>query len=64
MTDKAIDKKKLIVARDKPKILELTSLQLGKKLFKFSNNFDLSIIFRLSFEQPENSEKILFSIPR
>ena len=47
MTDKAIDKKKLIDARDKPKILKLTSLQLGKKLFKFSNNFDLSIIFRL-----------------
>ena len=47
MTDKAIDKKKLIAARDKPKILKLTSLQLGKKLFKFSNNFDLSIIFRL-----------------
>ena len=42
-----IDNKKFIAASDNPKILKLTSLQLGKKLLKFLNNFDLSIVFIL-----------------
>ena len=63
MAAKAIDIKKLIVASDKPKILKLTSLQLGKKLFKLCNNSNLLIVFKLSFVQPENSGKIAFSIP-
>ena len=63
MAVKAIDSKKLIVASDKPRILKFTSLQLGKKLFKFCNNSDLSIVFILSLVQPENSVNNLFSIP-
>ena len=47
ITVKAIDNKKFIVASDNPKILKLTSLQFGKKLLKFLNNSDLSIVFML-----------------
>ena len=61
---KAIDNMKFIVAREMPKILKFTSLQLGKKLFKLCNNLPLSIVLILSFVHPKNSGKILFSIPR
>tara|TARA_B100000287_G_scaffold377634_1_gene379542 strand:- start:435 stop:629 length:195 start_codon:yes stop_codon:yes gene_type:complete len=63
MAVKATDNKKLIVAREKPKILKLTSLQLGKEFFKLFNNSALSVVFRFSILHPENSGKILFSIP-
>ena len=63
MVVKATDNKKLIVASEKPKILKLTSLQLSKELFKFFNNSALSVVFRFSFLHPENSGKMLFSIP-
>ena len=53
-----------MVASEKPKILKLTSLQLGKELFKLCNNSVLSIVPRFSSVHPENSEKTLFSIPK
>ncbi len=63
MAVKTMDSKKLIVASDKSKILKLTSLQLGKKLFRLCSNSNLLVVFKLSFVQPENSGKIAFSIP-
>ena len=60
---KAIDNIKFIVASEVQKISKFTFLQLGKKLFKFCNNSLLSIVFKFSLTQPENSVKILFSIP-
>ena len=50
-------------AKEIPKNLNLTFLQLGMLLFNVSNSFDLSVMPRLSKEQPENSSKMLFSIP-
>ena len=55
---------KLIPANEKPRSLKVTSLQFDGITFKVSNNFDLS---NISFElivHPENSSKMLFSIPK
>ena len=60
ITVKAIDIIKLIVASESQNTKNYI-LQLGKKLFKLSNNSVLSSVLRLSFVQPENSLKILFS---
>ena len=53
-----------MVASERPKILKFMSLQLGKYSFKISNNFVLSIVSRFSLVQPENSLKILCSMPK
>ena len=55
---------KFIVAREKPNILKLTSLQLGGLLFNDSIILDLSNKSMFGFVQPENSSKMLFSIPK
>ena len=59
-----LDNKKLIVARDNPKIRKSTFLQLF--VFEFSNlsNSFLSVIFSESLVHPENSLKISCSIPK
>ena len=64
MAVNAIDNMKFIVASDKPNILKLTFLQLGKTLFKLCNNSFLSVVSIFSFVHPEYSLKILFSIPK
>ena len=53
----------LIVARDKPIIVKVTSLQFGVISFNVSNNNSLSTTLRFSTVHPENSGKMLFSIP-
>ena len=62
--NKILDINKFIVASDNPNILKVTSLQLGKFFNNKFNNSSLLIIFKFSVEHPENSEKILFSIPK
>ena len=54
---------KFIVASESPINLKSTFLQFGIELFKDSSNSVLLIIFRLFPVHPENSLKILFSIP-
>ncbi len=57
------DNKKFIPAKDIPNKLKPTFLQLRILLFKeFNNSFLLIILIEL-LEHPENSSKILFSIP-
>ena len=54
---------KFIVASESPIILKSTFLQFGIELFRDSNSSSLLVMFRLLPVQPENSSKILFSIP-
>ena len=51
------------VARDKPNTLKFTSLQFGGVSFRLFNSSSLFTIPKLSEVQPENSGKILCSIP-
>ena len=53
-----------MVASDNPNILKLTSLQLGKISLNELSNTYLYKIFKLFAVQPENSGKILLSIPQ
>ena len=54
---------KFIVASESPINLKSTFLQFGIELFKDFNSSSLSVIFKLFPVHPENSSKILFSIP-
>ena len=63
ITLNTIEKMVLIEAREKPNILKFISLQLGRLLFKDLIISVLSIRSILAFEHPENSLKILFSMP-
>ena len=58
-----MDINKFIVASDNPSNVKVTFLQLDKFSLKELINSSLSIIFKLCAVQPENSGKILFSIP-
>ena len=55
---------KLIPANEKPRSLNVTSLQLEGISFNASNNFDLFNISLVLIVHPEYSLKILFSIPK
>ncbi len=58
------DNKKFIVARDNPKILKSTFLQLLIFEFNNFNNSFLSVIFKELLVHPENSLKTSCSIPK
>ena len=49
---------------EKPKNLNVTSLQLGTILFNVLSKSSLLVMSRLLAEHPENSGKKLFSIPK